>query len=95
MIDSCYNFCAWACSKFQYDLQLESFLCCRFTVSGRVVGAVGGESCSNKNGGPSNLNVELLSPSGDLISSVSTSSVGIYLFTNILPGMKVCIVHFC
>ncbi|KAL4602871.1 hypothetical protein ACB092_10G084400 [Castanea dentata] len=57
-----------------------------FTVSGRVVGAVGGESCSNKNGGPSNLNVELLSPSGDLISSVSTSSVGIYLFTNILPG---------
>ncbi|PSS14739.1 Nodal modulator 1 like [Actinidia chinensis var. chinensis] len=57
-----------------------------FTVSGRVVGAVGGESCPNKNGGPSNVNVELLSPTGDLVSSVLTSPTGSYLFTNIIPG---------
>ncbi|KAG5072994.1 hypothetical protein JHK86_008205 [Glycine max] len=57
-----------------------------FTISGRVVGAVGGESCSVKNGGPSNVKVELLSLSGDLVSSVLTSSSGSYLFTNIIPG---------
>ncbi|KAJ1412555.1 Immunoglobulin-like fold [Sesbania bispinosa] len=57
-----------------------------FTISGRVVGAVGGESCSVKNGGPSNVKVELLSPSGDLVSSVLTSPSGSYLFTNIIPG---------
>ncbi|KAF2309701.1 hypothetical protein GH714_004655 [Hevea brasiliensis] len=57
-----------------------------FTLSGKVVGAVGGESCSVKNGGPSNVNVELLSPSDDLISFVVTSSTGSYLFTNIIPG---------
>ncbi|XP_061366169.1 uncharacterized protein LOC133309420 [Gastrolobium bilobum] len=57
-----------------------------FTISGRVVGAVGGESCSVKNGGPSNVKVELLSPSGDLVSSVLTSPSGDYLFTNIIPG---------
>ncbi|KAJ8775239.1 hypothetical protein K2173_020243 [Erythroxylum novogranatense] len=47
-----------------------------FTISGRVVGAVGGESCSVKNGGPSSVNVELLSPSNDVVSSVVTSSFG-------------------
>lgn len=57
-----------------------------FTVSGRVVGSVGGESCSNKNGGPSNVNVELLSPTGDLVTSVLTSPTGSYSFTNIIPG---------
>ncbi|KAK9281445.1 hypothetical protein L1049_004347 [Liquidambar formosana] len=57
-----------------------------FTISGRVVGAGGGESCSLKNGGPANVNVELLSPSGDLVSSVLTSPVGSYSFTNIIPG---------
>ncbi|KAJ9187887.1 hypothetical protein P3X46_003301 [Hevea brasiliensis] len=57
-----------------------------FTLSGKVVGAVGGESCSVKNGGPSNVNVELLSPSDDLISSAVTSPTGSYLFTNIIPG---------
>lgn len=57
-----------------------------FTISGRVVGAIGGESCSLKNGGPSNVNIELLSPSGDLISSVLTSSEGSYSFNNIIPG---------
>ncbi|XP_031403144.1 nodal modulator 1 isoform X2 [Punica granatum] len=57
-----------------------------FTISGRVVGAVGGESCALKNGGPSNVNVELLSSSGDLVSSVSTSAEGSYLFKNIVPG---------
>ncbi|KAK6941103.1 hypothetical protein RJ641_030634 [Dillenia turbinata] len=57
-----------------------------FTLSGRVVGAVGGDSCSVKNGGPSNVAVELLSPNGDLISSVHTSSTGVYSFTNIIPG---------
>ncbi|XP_058077025.1 uncharacterized protein LOC131225505 [Magnolia sinica] len=57
-----------------------------FTVSGRVVGAVGGESCSLKDGGPSNVKIELLSLADDLISSVFTSSVGGYSFTNIIPG---------
>nr|KYP47590.1 Nodal modulator 1 [Cajanus cajan] len=57
-----------------------------FTISGRVVGAVGGESCPVQNGGPSNVKVELLSLSGDLVSSVLTSSSGSYLFTNIIPG---------
>ncbi|KAJ8770653.1 hypothetical protein K2173_021300 [Erythroxylum novogranatense] len=47
-----------------------------FTISGRVVGAVGGESCSVKNCGPSSVNVELLSPSNDVVSSVVTSSFG-------------------
>ncbi|KAL2485720.1 Carbohydrate-binding-like fold [Abeliophyllum distichum] len=57
-----------------------------FTTSGRVVGAVGGDSCSHKNGGPSNVNVELLSPSGDVVSSILTTSTGSYSFTNIIPG---------
>ncbi|XAR61425.1 hypothetical protein NMG60_11035120 [Bertholletia excelsa] len=57
-----------------------------FTLSGRVLGAVGGESCSNKDGGPSNVNVELLSPMDDIVSSVLTSATGSYLFTNIIPG---------
>lgn len=52
------------------------------------MGAVGGESCLDKGGGPSNVNVELLSHSGDLISSVITSSEGSYLFKNIIPGIK-------
>lgn len=74
---------------------MSKFSHCRFTISGKVVGAVGGESCALKNGGPSNVKVELLSPNGDFISSVLTSSVGSYLFTNILPGTKVCLVLFC
>ncbi|KAF9688176.1 hypothetical protein SADUNF_Sadunf02G0169900 [Salix dunnii] len=57
-----------------------------FTISGRVVGAVGGESCSAKNGGPSNVNVELLSPNDDLIYSIVTSPDGSYLFKNVIPG---------
>ncbi|KAF3436558.1 hypothetical protein FNV43_RR23650 [Rhamnella rubrinervis] len=57
-----------------------------FTISGRVVGAIGGESCSLKNGGPSDVKVDLLSNTGDLVSSVSTSSSGSYLFKNIIPG---------
>ncbi|KAJ4969122.1 hypothetical protein NE237_015823 [Protea cynaroides] len=57
-----------------------------FMLSGRVLGAVGGDSCSLKDGGPSNVKVELLSLENDLISSVYTSSVGSYLFTNIIPG---------
>lgn len=65
------------------------FIHCRFTISGRVLGAVGGESCCVKDGGPSNVSVELLSPSDDVISSVVTSSGGSYLFENIIPGMKV------
>ncbi|GAV83060.1 CarboxypepD_reg domain-containing protein [Cephalotus follicularis] len=57
-----------------------------FMLSGRVVGAVGGESCSLKNGGPSNVNVELLSHTRELVSSVLTSSNGSYAFTKIIPG---------
>lgn len=51
------------------------------------MGAVSGDSCSHKNGGPSNVNVELLSPSGDVVSSVSTTSTGSYSFKNIIPGL--------
>ncbi|BBG92681.1 Carbohydrate-binding-like fold, partial [Prunus dulcis] len=36
-----------------------------FSISGRIVGAVGGGSCSVKNGGPSNIEVELLSDTGN------------------------------
>ncbi|KAJ4850945.1 hypothetical protein Tsubulata_030371 [Turnera subulata] len=57
-----------------------------FTLSGRVLGAVGGESCSAKNGGPSNVNAELLTTTDEIISTVVTSSTGSYLFTNIIPG---------
>ncbi|XP_012474989.1 uncharacterized protein LOC105791465 [Gossypium raimondii] len=57
-----------------------------FTLSGRVVGAVGGQSCSLKNGGPANVNVDLLSPNDDLISSELTMPDGSYLFKNIIPG---------
>ncbi|KAK4407883.1 hypothetical protein Sango_0369300 [Sesamum angolense] len=57
-----------------------------FTLSGRVVGAVSGDSCSHKNGGPANVSVKLLSPSGDVASSVSTTSAGSYSFKNIIPG---------
>uniref|UniRef100_A0A1D1Y1N7 Nodal modulator 1 n=1 Tax=Anthurium amnicola TaxID=1678845 RepID=A0A1D1Y1N7_9ARAE len=57
-----------------------------FMISGKVKGAVGGESCSLKDGGPPDVKVELLSPSGDLLSSVVTSETGDYTFTNINPG---------
>ncbi|CAI9104879.1 OLC1v1003663C1 [Oldenlandia corymbosa var. corymbosa] len=63
-----------------------SYYYCSFTISGRVVGAVGGESCPNKNGGPSNVKVELLSPSGEVMSSVSTTSTGSYTFADVVPG---------
>ncbi|KAK6118534.1 hypothetical protein DH2020_047724 [Rehmannia glutinosa] len=57
-----------------------------FTLSGRVVGAASGGSCSRKSGGPSNVNVELSSPNGNVVSSVSTTSTGNYSFKNIIPG---------
>ncbi|KAF5196973.1 nodal modulator [Thalictrum thalictroides] len=57
-----------------------------FTISGRVLGAVGGESCSSKDGGPSDVEVELLSMTDHIISSALTTSLGAYVFTNIIPG---------
>ncbi|KAL3531546.1 hypothetical protein ACH5RR_010868 [Cinchona calisaya] len=57
-----------------------------FTLSGRVMGAVGEDSCPNKNGGPSNVNIDLLSTTGDILSSVSTTSAGTYTFMNVIPG---------
>ncbi|KAG9457834.1 hypothetical protein H6P81_002342 [Aristolochia fimbriata] len=57
-----------------------------FTISGRVMGAVGGESCSLKDGGPLDVKVELFSPTNDVIASTLTSSAGDYSFTNIIPG---------
>jgi len=67
---------------------LYSFVYCSFTLSGKVLGAVGGESCLIKNGGPADVNVELLSSDGseDPVASVLTSSDGSYLFKNIIPG---------
>ncbi|KAL9250005.1 BOS complex subunit NOMO1-like protein [Drosera capensis] len=58
-----------------------------FSLSGRVLGAVGGESCQSRDGGPSDVAVELLSSAGDLISSVLTSSKGDYSFKNVTPGI--------
>ncbi|KAF6143366.1 hypothetical protein GIB67_001310, partial [Kingdonia uniflora] len=57
-----------------------------FKISGRVKGAVGGESCLVKDGGPPGVKVELLSPEDDTITSVFTSADGSYSFTNIIPG---------
>ncbi|KAG9154178.1 hypothetical protein Leryth_000653 [Lithospermum erythrorhizon] len=57
-----------------------------FMLSGKVLGAVGGTSCAHKDGGPSNVNIELLSTSGDVISKVLTTSTGSYSFQNIIPG---------
>ncbi|RAL42059.1 hypothetical protein DM860_011842 [Cuscuta australis] len=57
-----------------------------FTVSGRIVGGVGGDSCTQKYGGPPNVKVELLSPGDGVISSVLTTSSGTYSFTNVVPG---------
>lgn len=57
-----------------------------FTASGRIVGNVGGTSCSLKDGGPSNVNVELLSPTGDVVSSALSTPGGTYSFTNTIPG---------
>ncbi|URD77738.1 nodal modulator [Musa troglodytarum] len=63
-----------------------NFLLTGFTLSGRLIGAVGGESCPIKDGGPSGVKVELLSMSDDLIASSLTSAIGGYSFTNIIPG---------
>lgn len=63
-----------------------NFIFTGFTLSGRVKGAVGGESCSMKDGGPSDVKVDLLSLSDESIASSLTSESGLYSFTNILPG---------
>ncbi|KAG8370599.1 hypothetical protein BUALT_Bualt13G0000200 [Buddleja alternifolia] len=86
----------WSCAPEQVPVVVDhtgcnanediNFRFTGFTLSGRVVGAVAGDSCSNKNGGPSNVSVELVSPSGNVVSSVSTSSTGNYSFRNIIPG---------
>ncbi|KAM0954506.1 putative carboxypeptidase-like, regulatory domain superfamily, immunoglobulin-like protein [Dioscorea sansibarensis] len=57
-----------------------------FMITGRVKGAVGGKSCSKKEGGPSDVKVQLLSPSDDVIASAFTSTTGDYSFVNIVPG---------
>lgn len=89
----CLEDCDAACAGFRLEIALL-FNCVRFTISGKVVGAIGGKSCSLKNGGPSNVKVDLLSTSSDLVSSVLTSSSGSYLFTNIIPGVKVSRITF-
>ncbi|KAJ4966034.1 hypothetical protein NE237_017883 [Protea cynaroides] len=47
----------------------------------------GGDRYSLIDGGPSNVKVELLTLENDLISSAYMSSVGRYLFTNIMPRL--------
>ncbi|EYU38423.1 hypothetical protein MIMGU_mgv1a000387mg [Erythranthe guttata] len=86
----------WTCAPEQVPVVVDhagcnanediNFRFTGFTLSGRVVGAVSGDSCSIKNGGPSNVNVELMSPGGDVVSSISTTSTGTYSFKNIIPG---------
>ncbi|KAG0480871.1 hypothetical protein HPP92_011729 [Vanilla planifolia] len=63
------------------NIQLTGFM-----VSGRVAGAVGGDSCPLKAGGPSNLKIELLTMEDDIISSVFTSETGHFSFANITSG---------
>ncbi|KAK8947068.1 hypothetical protein KSP39_PZI007206 [Platanthera zijinensis] len=57
-----------------------------FMVSGKVLGAVGGNSCPVKDGGPSHVKVELLTMPDNVIVSALTSEVGHYSFANIIPG---------
>lgn len=65
----------------------------RFTLSGKVNGAVGGDSCNVKDEGPSNVKIELLSHTDDLVSSTSTTAAGSYLLTNIIPGPAVSLFY--
>lgn len=51
------------------------------------MGAVGGESCPNKKGGPSNVKIDLLSPTSEVLSSVFTTSTGSYSFIDVVPGI--------
>ncbi|KAJ3691869.1 hypothetical protein LUZ61_021033 [Rhynchospora tenuis] len=57
-----------------------------FMISGRLLGPVGGPTCQLSNHGPSGVRVDLLSPSGDLVSHVFTSHSGHYSFPNVIPG---------
>ncbi|KAK4337842.1 hypothetical protein RND71_042329 [Anisodus tanguticus] len=50
-----------------------------------IVGNDGGESCSQKDRGPSNVNVELLSHTCDIVSSALSTPRGTYSFTNTIP----------
>ncbi|KAL3649360.1 hypothetical protein CASFOL_005763 [Castilleja foliolosa] len=84
----------WTCAPEQVPVVVDhtgcnanediNFQFTGFTLSGRVVGAVSGGSC--KSGGPSNVNVNLSSPNGNVVSSASTTSTGSYSFKNIVPG---------
>lgn len=56
-------------------------------ISGKVVGPVGGKSCS-KGGGPADVKVELMTDSDEWVASASTSSSGEYSFPNIIPGFS-------
>ncbi len=56
-----------------------------FTISRRVMGVVGAESCLDINGGHANVNIELISTSNDLINDVFMLQGGSYTFTNITP----------
>ena len=62
-------------------------------ISVKVVGPVGGKSCS-KRGGPSGVKVELLTDSDELVASALTSSSGEYSFTNIIPGFSLLAVLY-
>ncbi|KAM0833417.1 hypothetical protein ACQ4PT_064262 [Festuca glaucescens] len=74
----------YVCTIVRFKFKLLNPLC-RFTISGRIVGAVGARSCS-KDGGPSGVKVDLLSDSDELVASALTSSTGGYSFVNIIPG---------
>lgn len=68
-----------------------NFLYTGFSLSGKVVGATGGPSCSSHAaGGPSDVKI-FLKPVGDLqdlqrLLSVSTSQGGVFNFVNLIPG---------
>ncbi|KAL6576944.1 hypothetical protein OROMI_011220 [Orobanche minor] len=86
----------WTCAPVQVHVVVDhtgcnanediNFQFTGFTLSGRVVGAVSGGSCPHISGGPTSVNVKLSSPSGNVVSSVSTTSTGSYSFQNIIPG---------
>ncbi|KAH9318973.1 hypothetical protein KI387_020742, partial [Taxus chinensis] len=57
-----------------------------FTISGRVLGAVGAKSCPKINEGPGNVKIELISTNSGISNTVFTSQGGSYKFKNITPG---------
>lgn len=63
------------------------FWLCRFTLSGKILGSVGGQSCLGQDEGPAGVKVSLTPiDGGEPIASLLTSKGGSYKFENLLTG---------